>query len=322
MLSTQPRVANWLITSNTALFTHDTSSLLTYFNATKPVDHAAINHEDVTSNIHQLATITEAILQDREAIEADKTRLETENTILRTEKNVLQQTLSSVSQRARTPEEDTYVRRKTTDDEVFTAKDKNIADRQQQYVTWRDKIITNFEVDQSFFRTEFSKIHHVASRLSGDAFEGVRDHIKTIKGPSDLDKTGWKWDTHKKLLQWLDSQYETLNMSRQAQQDLDKLLMNNKPFPNFLAQYTKHADRCGRSPEARVEDVKTKISDDMHKILTTRGCKAAKGDFAAFCAELQSIWEDMQEGAHYYTQRHGHKSQQPTQKTAPTALAN
>jgi len=64
-------------------------------------------------------------------------------------------------------------------------------------------------------------------------------------------------------LRCLAKQYATLDISHQANIDFDKLFMNNKPFPNFLTEFTKLANRAGKTEAQKVAALKIKVS---HKL--------------------------------------------------------
>jgi hypothetical protein len=57
----------------------------------------------------------------------------------------------------------------------------------------------------------------------------------------------------------LNNQYETLDLSRQANIDFDCLWMKNIPYQNFIAEFDRLADKSGKTNHQKVDSLKIKV---------------------------------------------------------------
>ncbi len=135
-------------------------------------------------------------------------------------------------------------RRHTENPDKFSAKEKDIEKRQQEYLVWRSKVARNIAIDAAVFTTDFQRIQYIGSMLTGDAYDLVRETLDTIVTKPDT-PTDWEWKTATDLLNFLDTQYATHNLDRMASQKFDLLQMTNKPYQNFIAEFEKLAQDRG-----------------------------------------------------------------------------
>jgi hypothetical protein len=91
--------------------------------------------------------------------------------------------------------------------------------------------------------------------------------------------------------------------------ELDKLYMANKPFANFLAQFTRLADRCQQQPIKRVELLKGKVTFELLDCTMAKGTRPERNDFNGWCTLFQTTIEDILEVQDF-------KSQNPTKTSA------
>jgi hypothetical protein len=149
--------------------------------------------------------------------------------------------------------------RKSKDPEKFSGDEKDVSKRQKEYVNWRSQVARCLNVDKAVFNTEYLQIMHIASLLTDSAYDLHRIHFETII-KNEHRPEHWHWKTVTAVFHDLDAQYETLDLSREARQKLDDLLMKNKPFPTFLAEFQVLAAQCGKTNEQMVEQLRVKVS--------------------------------------------------------------
>jgi hypothetical protein len=193
-------------------------------------------------------------------------------------------------------------RRISRNPDPFSGDDKNIANRQETYATWKSQIRLNFAQDPNIFDTEKRRILHICGLLSGQAYQNNRDLLDTItKHPSD--PTAWEWPTSEAALNALDKQYETLDLSLSASISFDKCFQKSRPFQNFLAEFTNLAKKCKKTEEQKVEALKKKVSESIAKALSTLDNPPARNDFTTWAAKCQIFYDNQQEYEHNYQSR-------------------
>ena len=217
-------------------------------------------------------------------------------------------------------------RRLSQDPDKFGGTEKDSTKRQQQYANWRSQIGRCFGVDSNIFNSEYRKIQHISSLLKDTAYEVHREKFDTITANPD-NPEHWHWKTAADVFFTLNEQYETIDLSLQASRDFDNLYMTNKPFPNFLAEFTNLAARCNKTQEQMVEALRVKVSQELSDEITHRSSKPARSDFHAWAVLCQGIYNDLEEQKHVdklrsarlgaarqgSAQRHGHTSAPNTQ---------
>ena len=154
------------------------------------------------------------------------------------------------------------------DPELLSGDDKNIAHQQETYANWKSQIQLNFVQDSNIFNTEKHQILHICGFLSGQAYQNNCDLLNIVTQHSD-DPASWEWITAEAALTALNRQYETLNLSLSTSIALDKCYQKNRPFQNFLAEFTSLAKKCKKTEEQKVEALKKKVSESIVKALST-----------------------------------------------------
>jgi hypothetical protein len=188
-------------------------------------------------------------------------------------------------------------RRITSDPDKFTGAEKDIAKRQQEYVNWRSQCNRCFTIDESVFNSELRKITHIAGLLAGDAYHVNRDSFnKVIEHPHDPEL--WPWHTSNEVFRSLNAQYETLDLSREAKMEFDKLTMAKKPYQNFIAEFNSLAAQCGKTDEQKVDSLELKVSQELANEAAHQINKPDRTNFAAWTTFYQSIWNSLQESQH------------------------
>ena len=210
-------------------------------------------------------------------------------------------------------------RRISDDPDKFGGTEKNIAKRQQQYVTWRSQIQRCFGMDQHIFTSEYRRIQHIASLLKDDAYDAHRENFETITD-NPTDASHWHWKTYREVFTTLDNQYATLDLSRQAGIDFDNLWMLNKPFQNFIAEFDRLATKSGKTEAQKVEALKTKISQEVSDVSMIYQNRPEANDYAGWRKLFQSTYEDLQEKAHIDKLRNNRGARQPLQTRSNSSI--
>jgi hypothetical protein len=193
-------------------------------------------------------------------------------------------------------------RRISRDPEPFSGDDKNIAHRQEIYANWKSQIRLNFAQDSNIFNTEKRRILHICGLLSSQAYQNNRDLLDTVTQHPD-DPTSWEWTTAEAALTALDRQYETLDLSLSASIAFDKCYQKNRPFQNFLAEFTGLAKKCKKTEDQKVEALKKKVSEPIAKALSTLDNPPPRNDFVAWAAKCQTFYDNQQEYEHHHQLR-------------------
>ncbi|KAI1663259.1 hypothetical protein Ptr902_09607 [Pyrenophora tritici-repentis] len=200
--------------------------------------------------------------------------------------------------------------------------ENNITKRHQNYVTFEDKVTNCIEQDHYIFNTAFKCIHFIGSLLTDDAYESVRDGLRTVK--NNTDPATWTWPTHVELLKHLHNLNATTDISWEAKMQLDKLTMGNTPFPNFLSTFNRLADRCKRQPVQKVELLKAKVSKDLLQNTILKGMELEDDEFDSWCKLFQKTWKGMETIKHINHMTEGKRpvsNQATTPKTQPHPAA-
>jgi hypothetical protein len=187
-------------------------------------------------------------------------------------------------------------RRETTDPDKFTAEDTDIAKRQERFLNFRAAVNRVLTTDSHVFNTEYKKIQYIAGRLDGLCASQYRASFDIItENPNDPDL--WTWPTTTELWRTLNTHYIVLDLAKEAEQELKKLKMANKPYPSFIAEFQVKSTQANLTPEEQVKSLRSKVSDEL--------ASAAKGIFTVpgnsaitkWIAFYQQIWDRQRDEA-------------------------
>jgi hypothetical protein len=120
---------------------------------------------------------------------------------------------------------------------------------------------------------------------------------------NEEDPSQWYWQTSQDVFAELNNQYETLDLSRQANIDFDCLWMKNTPYQNFIAEFDRLADKSGKTNHQKVDSLKTKVSQELSDIALSYQNKPGPAEYTAWRKLYQTIYQDLQEKAHTDKQR-------------------
>jgi hypothetical protein len=211
------------------------------------------------------------------------------------------------------------IRRVSKDPDKFGGNEKDISKRQKEYVNWRSQVIRCLNVDKAVFNTEYLRIMHIASLLTDSAYDLHRTHFETITN-NEHDSEFWHWKTTEAVFRDLNAQYETLDLSREAKQKLDDLLMKNKPFPTFLAEFTVLASQCGKTSEQMVEQLRIKVSQELFDEITHRDDLPGPADLTTWCKLYQKIYDNLETQKHVLKLRNSHPGASRPRQIQPSQL--
>ena len=205
-----------------------------------------------------ITLLNDAICHFQDQANVDNHAWQEKVTSLQVQNNELTTALTKV---VTTPHHKDGSRCISEDPDKFGGTDKDITKCQQAFTIWCSQIEQCFISNAHVFISEHCCIHHITSLLKDDAYEINCEHFDTVtKSDNPAD---WYWKTTQETLDALAKQYTTLDISHQANIDFDKLFMNNKPFPNFLAEFTKLANRAGKMEAQKVAALKIKVSHEL-----------------------------------------------------------
>ncbi|KAI1508131.1 hypothetical protein KJE20_03456 [Pyrenophora tritici-repentis] len=168
------------------------------------------------------------------------------------------------------------------DPEKFTSTESNATKRQQNYLTFANKIKANFRNDRAYFTSEFMKIHYICGLLDSVAYTAIQEEILTIDDADD--DANWAWKDSEELFKALDKLHALGDLSRNTRIELDKLNMGNTNFPNFLATFNRYANSSRRSATKKVDLLKLKVTPELLDRALTRKGSLAVDDFLGWCA--------------------------------------
>ena len=188
-------------------------------------------------------------------------------------------------------------RRLSHDPEKFDGSQKNIAERQETYISWKTQILLNFTQDKGVFDSEDKKVLHICGLLSGEANTNNSDMLESItKNPNN--PSSWQYQTSTDFLAALDKQYATLDLAHAAGISFDKLHQANRPFQNFLAEFSTLAKKCRKTDEQKVENLKKKVSEEIATKIANDPNPPARDDFTAWATKCQTWYNNQVEYEH------------------------
>src|SRR5438034_11678096 len=95
----------------------------------------------------------------------------------------------------------------------------------------------------------------------------------------------WLYQTSTEFLAALDKQYATLDLAHAAGISFDKLHQANRPFQNFLAEFSTLAKKCRKTDEQKVENLKKKVSEEIATKIANDPNPPARDDFTAWATK-------------------------------------
>jgi hypothetical protein len=270
--------------------------------------------EHIQSSLHAKASILHEEVQT----------LRDENRDLKKEVATLDKVIDRVGARKHT--NDQLPRRQTRDHTTVNATEKDIEKRQEEYVGWRSKAMRNLAVDKAVYNTEFRRLQYIGSMLDGSAYTLVRQSLDAIT--MNPDDTGlWEWKTADDLVEFLNGQYETIDLDRTASRNFDNYFMTNKPFENFIAEFNKLATLAGKTDKQKVEALQLKVSNEVIDEVMHRSGKPGNDDWPGWKKLCQDVYNDLEQSKHIRKMRSRREpgprtaSENPRQNNPPAPAA-
>lgn len=116
------------------------------------------------------------------------------------------------------------------------------------------------------------------------------------------DPSKWPWGPENKALSAhykdLAVIYATMDLSKTAELEF-KLSMRSKAFPQFLAEFQTLANRCNKTEEEKVEQLKRRVPIELAEKMANQVDVPAENNFAGWANMFQKLWDRQQENIHY-----------------------
>lgn len=224
--------------------------------------------------------------------------------------------LESEAKAASKKDQNASHRRLTVDPDPFDAGEKDAEKRQIEYINWRSKVARVLQTDSHIFDTPFKRIQYTATRLSGKAYNLFQPRFDQVTDNKD-DPSKWPWrdaqDEHavvkttalECLFEELNALYATMDLSKTASLNFDKLWMKGKTYPQFLAEFQTLASQCNKTDAQKVDELKRRISAELAAALQTQADVPAADAFDQWAHLLQKLWDRYQESQHFAKYRGG-----------------
>ena len=134
-----------------------------------------------------------------------------------------------------------------------------------------------------FFRTEQAKMIYINSPLKGP----VKDQIH----PFIHDDLTFKFADANKMFSFLTSLYDEPDHRRRAVSALRNLHQLNKPFSDFMPEFTRLINNFGcTDDQAKIDLVSVKLSDEMNQLLIGQDMPA---DYLGYATCLHKLGTDV-----------------------------
>lgn len=212
----------------------------------------------------------------------------------------LRQNVSSLTHPATLVTSNPYSQRRiSTDPPRFTGETKDAVKRQQEYIAWKCSVEIVFARDAAIFKTDFDRILHVSSLLGGEAAALLNDDFGVI-AQNPMDTNAWQWKTAQELWDFLDKQYQTVDLVQDASRKFDDCIQGQRNFSNFINQFRTLGQKSKKTKEQMVEALKKKVNDDIGKLLVSilPSQKPAPDDFEGWVAICQNFESNLDEMKH------------------------
>lgn len=133
--------------------------------------------------------------------------------------------------------------------------------------------------DTQLFRTEPAKMTYINSHLEGP----VKDQIH----PFIHDDQRFKFADTNTMFSFLSSLYNDPVRRRRTVSALGNLYQRNKPFSDFMAEFTRLINDVGYTDDqAKIDRISVKLSDDMNQLLIGQDMPA---DYLGYVTRLHIL---------------------------------
>ncbi|KAI1003909.1 hypothetical protein K3495_g4303 [Podosphaera aphanis] len=191
--------------------------------------------------------------------------------------------------------------RSTSDPDKFDASEKDVVKRQEQYKTWRTKIILNFAEDWRYIGDERTKNFNILRCSGGDVYALNQEILDEVShNPKNPEK--WSIKSSDELFERMNRQFETLDLSQDAAIKFDNLQQGNRFFQNFLETFVALAAKCRKTEEQKVDALKEKVSSDKVAAIKTLAQPPPRDNFDAWADQCQIFYNNQQEFNHNHNQ--------------------
>ena len=181
-------------------------------------------------------------------------------------------------------------RRETADPDKFTADDTDIAKRQEKFLNFRAAVNRVIAIDSHIFNSDYKVIQYIAGRLDGTCASQYRPKFETITDNQPNPEL-WAWRTPAQVWAALNAHYIVLDLAKEAEQDLKRLKMANKPYPSFIAEFSVKAAQAELTDEEKVSRLRVKVSDELNTAVQVVADVPSKSDINGWVALYQKLWD-------------------------------
>lgn len=284
---------------------------------TKTLQKRSQSDPELNAQLHAVFSSVEAVLRhELNSLASAKDEALAENDALQKRVDSLQTQLIDALSSRPTPGVSVPRRRFNHDPATFHGT-SGVAQRQQEYKNWKTAISVAHSMDPTFFSTDIERILHTTSLLAGDALERYRNDVQAyIDQP--LSPAAWPYQTVAELFADMDRVYISTNEVLEARTKLDNLVMGNKPFTSFLADFDKWSSRAEKTDAEKVSALRYKVSSELNTMVSNQLDLPALDNYSQWVALFTKTWERIKEKEHIDKIRNN--ASRPTQ-AQPAAAA-
>lgn len=181
------------------------------------------------------------------------------------------------------------------DPTAFDASEKDAIKRNTEYENWRSKILIRLAQDSHEFTDELKKVLHIASLLTGSAWQSVQKGVTTIlDNPTDQGR--WTWASGVDLLAALDRTYRNFDAAAEADKRLT--LLNQKDeysvFTDFITEFVTLCDRAEIDDATRVRYLRDKINARIRKATVMQNPQPDRADWPGWLKLVSSLAKNIE----------------------------
>ncbi|KAI0998394.1 hypothetical protein K3495_g9803 [Podosphaera aphanis] len=164
-----------------------------------------------------------------------------------------------------------------------------------QHKSYLKYIIQNnrFEFNLSPSVSALENSENKDAKILGDCSIKNFNCIDHPNNPED-----WSVQTSRELLQRLNKQYDTIDLTHDAALKFDDLFQCANPFQGFLAVFISLSIKSKKSEAQKVDAIKTKVSSEIVLALKNVASPPSRDDFAASSDLCQILYNNYQEFEH------------------------
>jgi hypothetical protein len=208
------------------------------------------------------------------------------------------------------------------DPTAFDASEKDAIKRNTEYENWRSKILIRWAQDSHEFTDELKKVLHIASLLTGSAWQSVQKGVTTIlDNPTDQGK--WTWAAGTDLLAALDRTYRNFDVAAEADKRLTLLSQKDEysVFTDFITEFVTLCDRAEIDDATRVRYLREKINARIRKATVMQNPQPDRADWPGWLKLVSSLAKNI-EHDEFQAKAHQHHGNKHNNNNGPSTSNN